>query len=83
MYQILVPGDWTGKQKVSKRGLLKGRKKFGSQFLGIQCTTGGQEASKICINKIFIFAEIQTIYKSVLIYLILGLRDWTINQKVS
>ena len=49
----------------------------------MRTTTCGQEASKICINKTFISAEIQTIYKLVLIYQILGPRYWTLNQKVS
>ena len=83
IYQILGPRDWKLNQKVSKRGLLQGRYKFITQFRGQQCTTCGQEASKIRINKTFISVEIQTIYKSVFIYQILGPRDWTLSQKVS
>ena len=56
----------------SKQGLLQGRNKFKTQFLGRQRTTCGQEASKNWINQTFISVEIQTIYKSVLIYQILG-----------
>ena len=33
------------------------------------------------MNQTFISAEIQTIYKIVFIYQILGPRDWTLNQK--
>ena len=82
IYEILGPRDWTRHQKVWKQGLLRGRDKFGTQFLGLHRTTGGQEASKICIDKTFISVEIQTIYKSVFIYEILGPRDWRRNQKV-
>ena len=59
----------------SKQGLLQGRNKFKTQFLGWQRTTCGQEASKNWINQTFISVEIQTIYKSVLIYQILGPRE--------
>ncbi len=62
---------------------MRGRNKFGNQFLGLQCTTGGQEISKICIDKTFISVDIQTVYDSVLIYQILGPRHRTLNQKVS
>ena len=62
-------------QKESKRGILQGRNKYRTQFIGLQRTTCGQEASKICIEKTFISAEIQAIYKLVLIYQILGPRD--------
>ena len=59
----------------SKQGLLQARKKLKTRFLGQQCTTCGQEASKNWINQTFISVEIQTIYKSVLIYQILGPRE--------
>ena len=61
---------------------MQGRNKFRTHFVGQQRTTCGQEASKIWINKTFISVEIQTIYKSVLIYQILGPREGTLNQKV-
>ena len=62
---------------------MKYRHKFGTQFLRQQRTTCGQEASKIWINKTFISVEIQTIYKSVLIYQILGSQECTLGQNVS
>ncbi len=60
---------------MSKQGQLRGRNKFGSQFLGLQCTIGGEKASKICIDKTFISVDIQTVYKSGFIHQILGPQD--------
>ena len=62
-------------QKVSKGGLLQRSHIVGTLFLGLQRTTCGQEVPKICMNQTFISAEIQTIYKIVFIYQILGPRD--------
>ena len=59
----------------SIQGLLQGRNKFITQFLGRQRRTCGQIACKNWINQTFISVEIQTIYKSVLIYQILGPRE--------
>ena len=46
--------------------LLQGRHKFGTQFLGLQYTTGVKVAKK----KTFIAAEIQATYKSFLFQIV-------------